>query len=155
MLCYFLGNNSKHHQAALDLSKRLGCRLVKVILRPNEPNLSSDGESCLLSPAEFLSCYASAAGIITDSFHGTIFSILFEKPFWTFERFHSSDPICQNSRVHNLLGNLSLGSRLVPYDTNVIETLDKKIDYPSVRVVLDRLRNRSLAFLKESLASAK
>lgn len=154
ILCYFLGNNPNHHKAAVDLSERLGRRLVKVILRPNELNYSPSAESHFLSPAQFLSYYASSDGVITDSFHGTAFSILFQKPFWTFDRFRSDDELCQNSRVHNILHKFSLESRLYPYDTNSIESSCESVDYLSVQPILDSLRDQSIAFLRESLASA-
>ena len=96
---------------------------------------------------DWLSAFVEAEMVVTDSFHGTVFSIIFNKPF-----------ICLNNaergsaRFESLLGNLGLIDRLVDLDKieyeGVLDLLNKKIDYTKVESELDKLRVESLKYLK-------
>ena len=96
---------------------------------------------------QWLANIANSQFVITDSFHGTVFSIIFNKPF-----------ICLNNaergsaRFESLLGNLGLMDRLVDLDKieyeGVLDLLNKKIDYTKVESKLDKLRVESLKYLK-------
>lgn len=59
-------------------------------------------------PIDFLYCVNNAKYVITDSFHATAFSIIFEKPFFVAER---TEPL--NSRIHDLLHLTDLDDRLI------------------------------------------
>lgn len=90
---------------------------------------------------------ANADMVITDSFHGTVFSIIFHKPF-----------LCINNkkrgtaRFESLLRSLGLLNRLVDLEKASIETtltvLEQKINFDEVEQRLDILRTKSLNFLK-------
>ena len=58
-----------------------------------------------LSPFEFLSLLDNSEFVITDSFHATVFSLIFNKPFYHFLRFPESVILGQNQRVLELLKN--------------------------------------------------
>ena len=76
--------------------------------------------------------------VCTDSMHATIFSIIFETNFITFERFKNSDSDSRNSRIYSLLKVMKLEDRLykgekilekqIDYDEN-IDTREKYINY--------------------------
>lgn len=59
------------------------------------------------SPEEFLSLIKNAKAVITNSFHGTIFSIIFKKEFYTITRFN------RNSRMENILKIVGMEDRLI------------------------------------------
>lgn len=69
-----------------------------------------------VGPKEWLSLVKYAKGIITDSFHGCVFSIIFKKTFRVFKRFSDDSVKSQNSRVHTLLETYNLEKLLMDKD---------------------------------------
>ena len=99
-------------------------------------------------PSEFLTAIRNATTVITDSFHATVFSIIFGKNFYTFQRFSENDKSSQNSRLLNLFQKLNIRGRFVK-DNNwdVIEELD----YPDIYERLDREKDFSINYLQTAL----
>ncbi|MBD5540670.1 MAG: polysaccharide pyruvyl transferase family protein [Lachnospiraceae bacterium] len=94
-----------------------------------------------ISPEEFLYYIANAQYVITNSFHATVFSILFNKQFCTFETEKS------NSRMVDLLEKLNITERLYHSQFDI----EKSIDYLSVMDKLDNLRKDSIEYLTNAL----
>ena len=86
--------------------------------------------------------------VFTDSFHGAVFSIIYNKPFVVFER-NKKGHVSMNSRLYDLLDTFELKDRLI----NDYENLNDvgEIDYSYVNIILDKEKNKSLSFLKKSL----
>ena len=95
--------------------------------------------------------FSDADFVITDSFHGTVFSIIFNKPFISL-----INPSRGASRFSSILGELGLMDRLVAeYDQAHIEKLlMQKIDFQKVINNLDKLKIRSMTFLNKQLEQA-
>jgi len=94
-----------------------------------------------INPFEFLNLIAKSRYIITNSYHGTIFSILFEKNFITIL------PRGKSIRILDLLNLLGLRDRAV-YDVNeALKRLKEEVDYKGVREKLEFHRRRSYNFL--------
>lgn len=100
-----------------------------------------------IGPLEFLNLIKYATYIFTDSFHGSVFSTIFEKQFYVFKRFSDKNKMSTNSRVTNLLNKLGLSGRLVD---NYINNVDS-IDYEIVNKKLIEFRMFSKDFLITSL----
>ena len=79
--------------------------------------------------------------MLTNSFHGTVFSILYKKNFYSI---YSRD-----SRKDNLLNMLNLNSRHIYSLENI--NLSDDIDYNKVYLELNKCRKNSIDFLKKSL----
>lgn len=95
----------------------------------------------------WIKSFSDADFIITDSFHGTVFSILYKKPFLTIV--NSSRGA---ARFFSLLKPLGLEHRLIQTNEEVKpELLNEIIDYNSVEGKLEVLKKKSLSFLKEAL----
>ena len=89
----------------------------------------------------------------TDSFHGSIFSILFEKRFYTFQRFENTERHNQNSRIVHLFSLLGLEEYLIKQtELDKIEILSP-INYEQVKEKLDVYRKESLCYLLDALKS--
>ena len=88
---------------------------------------------------DFLSYIDNAEVVVTNSFHGTVFSILFEKPFLSVKLASTS------SRVENLLNMTGLASQLVE---GTVKTYNLTVDYTDVQRVLTEERQKSLDYLK-------
>jgi len=98
--------------------------------------------------ADWLALIRDAEFVITDSFHCSVFAILFRKQFVciaTKER--------GNSRLENLFDKLGIQSRLVYSPSSVSELLKTPIDFDDVFARLDRERVRCIDFLKNSLST--
>lgn len=95
----------------------------------------------------WLKSFFDADFIITDSFHGTVFSIIFNKPFLAL-----SNQERGAARFISLLKMFNLESRLVTnvnkFDRKIIED---DIDYEAVNERLEQLRSSSLSFIKNAL----
>lgn len=93
-----------------------------------------------VSPIEFLNYIQDAEYIVTNSFHGTAFSIIFEKKFAVDTIWHGE----KNIRISNLLSMFELNDR----DMNSLnENIGQEIDYTSVKVVLVEKRKLAQQFL--------
>ena len=98
---------------------------------------------CLASPEEFVGYFKYASCVVTTSFHGTVLSILFNRPFYTVKIGNQID-----ARSTDLLSDLGLQERMV-------ERIDrlhfKELDYEKVNENLERLRQYSRDFLADNL----
>lgn len=93
------------------------------------------------SPMEYLSLMKNAKVIITNSFHGTVFSIIFEKEFYTITRLN------RNSRMENILDIVGMRDRLID-KVEEIENV-KKQDYNKAYKNLETEIEKSRRFLKD------
>ncbi len=92
----------------------------------------------LVDPSEFIDCVSSAELIFTDSFHASVFSILFEKPFVVFEKEQRAKTTV--SRIHTLLAKFGLESReFKNIDTDKIF----EIDFSHIKDILDCERKKA------------
>jgi hypothetical protein len=99
-------------------------------------------------PEEFVELFANARFVITDSFHGTCFSVNFEKPFVCIP----AAPKSKANRQEGLLSDLGLLNRIV-YDESEFSGITFDLDYSQAREKLRMLREDSLAFLEEAITS--
>lgn len=148
ILCYFLGNKYIPHNFITDLQTRTQCKIINICTFRTINTINGE---CLstASPAEFISYIANANYVCTDSFHGTIFSILFERQFFTFERFQNEQEN-QNSRIHTLLQKLEASHRLIPYNAISAENV-LPIDFATLKSHLETNRAFSIQYLKTAL----
>jgi hypothetical protein len=95
--------------------------------------------------------FAQADFVITNSFHGTVFSIIFNKPFLTIVNKERGA-----SRFYSLLGKLGLENRIIEttgFSQKQIEDITaEKVDFSYANDRLVEMKNKSLEFLYNSLA---
>jgi hypothetical protein len=154
ILCYFLGNNPEHRLFANRLKEKTGLPIV-VLRHINEYIPSDDkfGDIALydIGPDDFINLIRYAEYVCTDSYHGTVFSILNQKVFFVFNRFKKSNSQSTNTRLESLLSMLEVNHRLIQPNSNVDECLEKRLDYDCVNQKLNLIRGKSIHFLKNSL----
>lgn len=95
---------------------------------------------------EWLYSIANAEFMITDSFHGTVFSILFNTPFAV----HINNNRGAD-RFHTLLGHFNLQNRIVKNEKELVDILQISTDWDSVNKMLEKKRQASMSFLKKSI----
>ena len=104
---------------------------------PNSINLFGVG------PEEFVSLIAHASLILTNSFHATVFSVLFHRPF----RVYATDK--SGARMRDLLSNIGLSDRCV--DVMCADDI-APCEWSDVDSRLDSLREHSCAYLRKALS---
>ena len=95
----------------------------------------------------FILCIKNSNAVITDSFHGTIFSIIFKKPFITYINKHRG-----SGRFISLIKIFNLGRRIV--DNNNFRKVNINLLKTPLNInqtLLNYLKNKSINFLKNNL----
>lgn len=139
LVTYFLGKTKKHENKILEISKKYNYEIIRL-------NDKQYKDLYAVDPQTFLGYIKNADFVCTDSFHGAVFSILFEKPFVVFDRddlFHSN----QGTRLKTLLKTFNLEDRYVKTLTNDL----LKIDFSLVGEKLEDERRKSIKFLDKAL----
>lgn len=93
---------------------------------------------------EFLSLIYYAEIVITNSLHGTIFSVVLQKEFWTFPRING------DRKIDDFLALLNLKYRKVD-DMRKTTILQQSIDYQKVTILLEKYKEKSIRYLKYAL----
>lgn len=133
-------------QKAVDLAvTKYHCRVVNgspkwLKIQGEVENVSGYG------PDRFLSFVKNAKCIITNSFHGTAFSIIYRKDFITVP--HTT----RRKRMEDLLFKLGLCSRLFGHESFSFEV---PLDYVNAYIVLGRLKAHSMEYLKMSISGCR
>jgi len=105
-------------------------------------------EDCIYLPVTaWIRAYINAQYVVTDSFHGTLFAILFNKPFISLA--NSARGV---ARFTSLLRLLHLEDRMISSREELTcEKIDRPIDFASANKVLEKEREKSIKYLIDSL----
>lgn len=90
------------------------------------------------SVEHFLTYFAYAEAVVTNTFHGTVFSLIFERQFAVLDY--------KKKKIENLLSDLQLSQRIV--SSGLAELLDSPVFYGDVEAYFLQLRGASLDYLK-------
>ena len=146
ILLYTMVATSSILQFAVKLSKATKCKIVflndSYITKINAKYFRAAG------PVEFMSLFKHARYVVTNSFHGTAFSIIYNKDFFT-GMLPSSLEV--NSRLENILDIFELRSRQIIKNSQT--ELLQPINYTIVNEILSREKRKSLNFLKQVIES--
>ena len=140
---YLLGNESK---IDLDYLKRYAAHNdLDVIFVPSQNFKTEFFDPTYPTIEEWLSLIANADLVITNSFHGTVFSILFERLFYTVLLKGKDNKM--NERIISLFADLNLSRS---YNNHI--DLTKKIDYTEVHKLLNERRQDSFNYLNKIIS---
>lgn len=95
-------------------------------------------------PLDFLSLLANAAMVVTNTFHGTIFSMNFEIPFFSCE-------VTPGSRQGQMLEMCGLEDRIINSESDLAEATDITVDFSSSTGQIRALREKSIDYLRCAL----
>ena len=147
IFCYFLNKEHNYEIRVRDYAQRHNLQIVGV--SANDQDSKWMHTLYHLGADQFIWLINNAEVVMTDSYHGTIFSLLFHKIFWTFVRFTEDNPICQNSRIRQLQNYFGLQNRIVGFNETLVE--DMPYDYERFEIKLNELREQSFQFLIKAL----
>lgn len=147
LVCYFLDTPSEKTQKKIAaFAKNNGDKIVCLGCRLTYLEKVCDVAYPECGPKEFLYVIDHAQRIFTDSYHGMLFSIIFEKSFLSIEREYSE--FNQSSRQKTILEMFGLNDLYITENDDILE---KKIDYTSFSKEKTDFIHNSLKFLKDSI----
>ena len=155
VFCYFFGVNKRARSLATAYARARGLQVVTLPYLTERYRRCDEkwGDEPLfdVSPADFLSLIRYADCVFTDSFHATVFSYIFQKEFFVFQRKKNGK---LSSRLTDVLSVFGATERFC--DTKEKETLAyiqavAPIEYLTESEALLRLKNQSKRFLNDAL----
>ena len=141
ILSYFLGELSDSRRKEIErVANENNCHIIN-ILDKNDPFYTC-------GPSEFLYLEKHAFLICTDSFHSSVFAILYNRPFIIFDR-EQKGMENMNSRIDTLINKFKLKNR--KYNGNNITKENLDHDYSEAYKILEKEREKSKDFLEKAL----
>lgn len=154
VFCYFIGNNPQQRKRVREFANLHNCKVVALLhideYIPSD-NDYADYSPYDVGPQEFLYLIKNANHVMTDSFHATVFSLLFHKEFHTFNRFENGRGNSTSSRIDSLLYKVGLIERKIVNSHQKQFFSEKSIDYHIVDNKLEKFRGESFDYLKDIL----
>lgn len=140
IVSYFLGTRTEEQEKRIEHIMNQYELKEYMLLDESVPELYVAG------PGEFIELIKNATLVCTDSFHASVFSILFQKPFIVFQR--DGDGAGISSRLDTLLETFKLTSRK---ELNVKEEDILCCNFEESNVILEKERERCLDFFKQTM----
>lgn len=148
ILCYLLTPNQKYVDMIKEFADKQNLKVV-LITTPIGPFNTGFEEKVDVGPAEWLGLVNNSEYVCTDSFHGCIFSLIFNKQFTLFKRFSDNTTWSQNSRIYNLANKFNVENRIV--DENGRINYEDKVNYEKVNKLIKIEKENSAKWLKNVL----
>ena len=128
-------------EKARTLANKKGCKLALVNPTLKQRQTCKDFMMYITaSPEEFVGMFAEADAVVTNSFHGVAFSLIFQKEFYA-----EASNAEKSARIMDLLALFDISDRLLPNEDM------KKTDWEKVYSKLLQEQNKSVSWLKNSL----
>lgn len=149
---YVLDPDTKKKAFIESAAKRMGLTPFSIMPKyqaetRTKETVKNQIEDCVFpSVTSWLRAFLDAEMTIVDSFHGMVFSIIFNKSFWVI-----GNPNRGMSRFISLLRILNLEERLINIENLDKVDFKKDIDWNVVNANVDRYRQKSLELLHKSL----
>ena len=141
ILTYFLGGRTREVEKVIYRYAKLTDSAVINLQDYNTPYYT-------VGPDEFVGLISKAKMVLTDSFHATVFSIIYEKPFVVYDRQGSGKKM--GSRLSSLLEMCGLNNRRA---SALDEKMLLQVDYTNARLAIQKEKVCSLKYLNEAIQS--
>lgn len=146
ILCYKFGKSKLMDKIIKIIAKLYKLSIVAVPASP-ETKFKMDYR---IGPSEFVSAIKNATIICTDSFHASVFSIIYNKPFLTFPRHDEKNEKSMNNRMKDLLKMLELEDRYVLFENQIDINNVLNLSFEKSNKILDKKRKISIEYLNNS-----
>lgn len=149
MMVYVLDESSEKIAILKHVSSELGLVSHSVMAEKQFKDVGKKQLSSCIFPCveRWLQGFIKSEFVVTDSFHGTVFSIIFNKPFVTILNESRG-----RDRFVSLLNMLNLSNRLVTTVEEASKVLQTDINFYEVNQRLQTQRRKSIDFLKNCLS---
>lgn len=142
VLVYQVRVNAETVEIAQNIASQIGAKVIQITAWID--SYKDRNKLQYSSPEEFLGLFKKASCVVTTSFHGTAFAIVFHRPFYTI-RLEDGD----DNRSEELLNKLDISNRLISLCSR---PLLESVDYSVVNKKLSTLRNESEQFIHTNLS---
>lgn len=143
LLVYDQENSTEIRSVAKKIASKNNLKIIS--FRDLYPRFYANNSIWNAGPIEFLSLIKNASFVVTNSFHCTAFSLIFEKEFVVIPRTHQK----VNSRMKDLTSSFGVADRYVNSICN-LESI-KPINFEAVRKKIQQLRSDSFGFIEDTL----
>lgn len=147
IFCYFLNTEHNYKNKVIEYARKHNLKIIGVSYKEDDSEWMTMLRN--IGADQFLWLINNAETIFTDSYHGSIFSLLFHKNLWIFVRFDENNPVCQNSRIRQLQNNFNLEHRVISHKSEIDDS--KSINYQYFEQKLAELRHDSVSYLQNAL----
>ena len=148
---YILGTDKKYRDEVLKLSKETGLPIVSIHQYVDADLEFGDVSVTNAGPAEFVDLIRNAEYVCTDSFHGSVFSILCHRKFVVFNRYSDTSSSSKNTRIESLCERLDILDRR--YSGYIINDAKRDINYSNIDNKLEIIRGESRTYLEKAFDS--
>lgn len=101
-------------------------------------------------PESFVSAFYHASFVLTNSFHGTVFSAMFHKKFLSQIDVEENGSLIRNNRSKQLLDSLCLSCRVLQRDcADIVNCINQPIDWGKTDKVIEDMRLAGLEYIKK------
>lgn len=141
---YIVVYQTRHHPTVNSIAEKIRGNLKSekiIYLSAHLSFFANHNELQCISPDQFLNILKFSQFVITTSFHGTAFSIIFKKDFYTIRLNDNND-----SRSFSLLKTVSLGCRFISEYIG-----SSHIDYSSINEHIANMVDNSYKYISQSL----
>ncbi len=147
---YFLNPDKKKQQLISNLEVKFGLKAstqMPIYMEPDRKHLKFNKEGYVFPPVErWINAINKAKFVVTDSFHGCAFSILFNKNFVVL-----GNKVRGQGRFESLLGLVNLQDRLCTNEDEIETLLKCNINWEEVNGVINSKRFASMELLRDSI----
>lgn len=154
---FFYSVNFKEEavESAITLSERTGLPVYTLFTGGNRTVLKVKKRFIFATKSvgveDFISFIKYSDYVVTNSFHGTAFSVIFEKNFFSIGLTDKNGDLIPDARICHLLGLLGIESRFVSKEMIKMVNLSETIDYLQVNERRQEGIMKSISYLKESI----
>lgn len=142
ILCYFIGESETYWKRVEEIRTATGAEVIVLPVTAASYEKKRYTLADGVSPEAFLGYVKNAAAVCTDSFHCSVFTLIFGKMPCVCRRYREDDPESKNSRIDQLFRSLDLTAGETP-------------DPERLAASLEQLRTKGTAWLAENLAMNK
>ncbi len=142
ILLYDFDKNEQLDLATRELAHKNGWKVYSYLDNPY-----CDRSFKNAGPRAFLGLIKNAEMVISNSFHATAFSLIFEKNFWVINRKEAI-----NTRMRDLVESIDLGNRLV---SNVFDINFESVDFSMIKELLNKKIDESKAYIDNAIYGSR
>ena len=158
MLTYILDPTEEIRKAILAYSELLGVKAVNVldldymVYEENRKKLNLENILPQILPEDLMRLYSKCSFVLTDSFHGTAFAIIFNKPFLSVINMkRGAVRFTEMLEKFDLMNHLAQDPASIPIDSKYTED----IDYTAINKMIKDEREEAIAWLKNAIETPK
>lgn len=142
---YDLKKTLGYVEAVRNIAKLLNMQVIEIVYKNKRDLFNGFRKVYDVGPIEFMELINNASLVISSSFHGNVFSVIFKRPFFALDNEN-------DYRIHNFLNNTNLSGRIIT-TSNYIEKIDnwEKIDFSYADKYIESEQKRAAQYLRHNL----